>query len=40
MVCELVDERTKGTPQAVLGDFGAAADVCPADCCRYVGRTR
>jgi ferrochelatase len=40
MVCELVDERTKGTPPAVLGDFGAAADVCPADCCRYVGRTR
>jgi ferrochelatase len=40
MICELVDERTKGTPPAVLGDFGAAADVCPADCCRYVGRTR
>jgi ferrochelatase len=36
MVRELVDERVSGAPPAALGDFGPAAGVCPADCCRYV----
>jgi len=36
MVGELVAERVSGVPGPVLGDFGAAAGVCPADCCRYV----
>lgn len=38
MVCELVDERASGGPALALGDFGAAAGVCAADCCRYVPR--
>jgi ferrochelatase len=40
MACELVDERRNGTPALTLGDFGPVADVCPADCCRYVPKGR
>lgn len=36
MVCELVAERAAGRPGLALGDLGAAAGACPADCCRYV----
>ena len=40
MVCELVAERTEGTPALALGDLGLGAFAggalnCPADCCRY-----
>lgn len=38
MVRELVLERTGELPARALGGFGAAHDVCPADCCRLPAR--
>jgi ferrochelatase len=40
MVRELVEERMTGAEPLALGSIGAAAQACPADCCRYVRQVR